>query len=206
MAPRIGRPTVWPHEPNSWLGLLFFLATFVEWGLLVHLLWYRPLRARAGERVLVEARHATGTCGVGCRRRPRPPSSWPSRGECLRMRQSHRGGHEIGGILGDPAAGTASWGTLFEVQDTDATVARTIAAGGTSTTPSDLVYGRTAESATRSAHGSASAPDRRTARTERSEDLPDGLPRSIRTCRRPLGSKHYGGRPAGHVVNVRSRR
>ncbi len=45
-------------------------------------------------------------------------------------------GHEIGGILGDPAAVTASWRTLFEVEDTDATVARVIAAGGTSTTPS----------------------------------------------------------------------
>jgi uncharacterized protein len=54
-------------------------------------------------------------------------------------------GHEIGGILGDPAAVTASWGTLFEVEDTDATVARVIAAGGTSTTPSDFVYGRIAE-------------------------------------------------------------
>jgi predicted enzyme related to lactoylglutathione lyase len=54
-------------------------------------------------------------------------------------------GHEIGGILGDPAAVTASWGTLFEVEDTDATVARAIAAGGTSTTPSDFVYGRIAQ-------------------------------------------------------------
>jgi N-acetylglucosamine-6-phosphate deacetylase len=54
-------------------------------------------------------------------------------------------GHEIGGILGDPTAVTASWGTLFEVEDTDATVARVIAAGGTSTTPSDFVYGRIAE-------------------------------------------------------------
>jgi uncharacterized protein len=54
-------------------------------------------------------------------------------------------GHEIGGILGDPAAVTASWGTLFEVEDTDATVARVIAAGGTSTPPSDFVYGRIAE-------------------------------------------------------------
>jgi predicted enzyme related to lactoylglutathione lyase len=54
-------------------------------------------------------------------------------------------GHEIGGIVGDPAAVTASWGTLFEVEDTDATVTRVIGAGGTSTTPSDFVYGRIAE-------------------------------------------------------------
>jgi predicted enzyme related to lactoylglutathione lyase len=39
----------------------------------------------------------------------------------------------------------ASWTTLFEVEDTDATVARVIAAGGTSTPPSDFVYGRIAE-------------------------------------------------------------
>jgi predicted enzyme related to lactoylglutathione lyase len=54
-------------------------------------------------------------------------------------------GHEIGGIIGDPAGVPASWTTLFEVEDTDATVARVIAAGGTSTPPSDFVYGRIAE-------------------------------------------------------------
>jgi len=56
--------TVWPHKPNSWLGLLFLLATLVEWGWLAHLLWYKPLRTRAGERVLIEAqsryRHLRG--------------------------------------------------------------------------------------------------------------------------------------------------
>jgi len=44
--------------------LLFFLATFVWWAWLAHLLLYRPLRTRAGERVLIEAqsryRHLRG--------------------------------------------------------------------------------------------------------------------------------------------------
>jgi predicted enzyme related to lactoylglutathione lyase len=53
-------------------------------------------------------------------------------------------GHEIGGIMGDPAVGSSSWGTLFEVADTDAAVVRAIAAGGGGA-PSDFVYGRIAE-------------------------------------------------------------
>lgn len=36
-------------------------------------------------------------------------------------------------------------GTLFEVADTDAAVARAIAAGGGASAPSDFVYGRIAE-------------------------------------------------------------
>lgn len=54
-------------------------------------------------------------------------------------------GHEIGGIIGDPAAASSSWGTLFEVEDTDATVARAVAAGGSASAPTDFVYGRIAE-------------------------------------------------------------
>lgn len=53
-------------------------------------------------------------------------------------------GHEIGGIMGDPSAGSSQWGTLFEVADTDATVAAARAAGGTATDPKDFVYGRLA--------------------------------------------------------------
>ena len=52
-------------------------------------------------------------------------------------------GHEIGGVMGVPGAPPA-WGTLFEVADTDAAVARATAAGGTATTPEDFVYGRLA--------------------------------------------------------------
>ncbi|WP_030678517.1 VOC family protein [Streptomyces rimosus] len=51
-------------------------------------------------------------------------------------------GHEIGGIMGDPSAGAAGWGTLFEVADTDAAVARAVAAGGTAGEPEDSVYAR----------------------------------------------------------------
>ena len=54
-------------------------------------------------------------------------------------------GHEIGGIMGDPAAGSSRWGTLFEVADTDAVVARALAAGGSAGAPSNFVYGRIAE-------------------------------------------------------------
>ncbi|HSV66823.1 MAG TPA: VOC family protein [Mycobacteriales bacterium] len=54
-------------------------------------------------------------------------------------------GHEIGGIMGDPAAVSSRWGTLFEVADTDAAVARATAAGGSAGAPWDLVYGRIAE-------------------------------------------------------------
>jgi len=54
-------------------------------------------------------------------------------------------GHEIGGIMGDPTAASSGWGTLFEVADTDAAVARAVAAGGRAAEPSDMVYGRIAE-------------------------------------------------------------
>ena len=54
-------------------------------------------------------------------------------------------GHEIGGIMGVPDAASSQWGTLFEVEDTDAAAARAVAAGGRASTPSDFVYGRTAE-------------------------------------------------------------
>jgi predicted enzyme related to lactoylglutathione lyase len=53
-------------------------------------------------------------------------------------------GHEIGGIIGQPDAPASKWGTLFEVADTDATVATARAHGGTATDPQDFVYGRTA--------------------------------------------------------------
>ncbi|MFD7665422.1 VOC family protein [Streptomyces sp. NPDC059788] len=54
-------------------------------------------------------------------------------------------GHEIGGIMGDPSARSAGWATLFEVGDTDAAVARAVAAGGTATEPEDNVYVRQAQ-------------------------------------------------------------
>jgi uncharacterized protein len=54
-------------------------------------------------------------------------------------------GHEVGGIMGDPAAVSSNWGTLFEVTDTDDAVARAIAAGGAASEPSDIVYGRIAQ-------------------------------------------------------------
>ena len=54
-------------------------------------------------------------------------------------------GHEIGGIIGDPAAVASGWGTLFAVTDTDEAVASAIAAGGSADTPTDMVYGRIAE-------------------------------------------------------------
>lgn len=53
-------------------------------------------------------------------------------------------GHEIGGIVGLPGAPGSAWGTLFEVADADAAVARAVAGGGRATTPEDFVYGRTA--------------------------------------------------------------
>jgi len=53
-------------------------------------------------------------------------------------------GHEIGGITGDPDASTSAWGTLFEVADTDATVATVRASGGTADEPYDMIYGRLA--------------------------------------------------------------
>jgi predicted enzyme related to lactoylglutathione lyase len=54
-------------------------------------------------------------------------------------------GHEIGGIFGDKRATSSSWGTLFEVADTDEAVARARAAGGTAKDPTDMIYGRMAE-------------------------------------------------------------
>lgn len=54
-------------------------------------------------------------------------------------------GHEIGGIIGLPAAPRSRWGTLFEVANTDAVAAKAIEAGGRATEPEDFVYGRTAE-------------------------------------------------------------
>jgi uncharacterized protein len=54
-------------------------------------------------------------------------------------------GHEIGGIMGDPAATSSRWETLFEVADADAAVARAIGAGGNAGAPSDFVYGRIAQ-------------------------------------------------------------
>jgi predicted enzyme related to lactoylglutathione lyase len=53
-------------------------------------------------------------------------------------------GHEVGGIFGNPAATRSRWETTFEVADTDATVARAVAAGGRAGEPSDMVYGRIA--------------------------------------------------------------
>jgi uncharacterized protein len=53
-------------------------------------------------------------------------------------------GHEIGGIVGDPAATSSRWGTLFAVADADAAVASARAAGGSATDPRDFVYGRIA--------------------------------------------------------------
>lgn len=53
-------------------------------------------------------------------------------------------GKEIGGIFGDPSATSSGWGTAFEVADTDAAVERAVAAGGTSSFPEDMVYGRIA--------------------------------------------------------------
>lgn len=53
-------------------------------------------------------------------------------------------GYEVAGVMGDPSAGASHWGTVFEVADTDATVAAARAAGGTATDPRDFVYGRLA--------------------------------------------------------------
>jgi uncharacterized protein len=48
-------------------------------------------------------------------------------------------GHEVGGILGLPGTPSA-WATVFEVADTDATLAR----AGSDVTPEDTPYGRSA--------------------------------------------------------------
>ncbi|SDM74578.1 VOC family protein [Allokutzneria albata] len=53
-------------------------------------------------------------------------------------------GHEVGGVLGEPGAAATVWVTTIEVADTDATVARAVAAGGTSSTVDDTPYGRSA--------------------------------------------------------------
>jgi predicted enzyme related to lactoylglutathione lyase len=53
-------------------------------------------------------------------------------------------GHEVGGILGMADAPVSAWATTFEVADTDATVARARAAGGTSAAPEETPYGRSA--------------------------------------------------------------
>jgi uncharacterized protein len=53
-------------------------------------------------------------------------------------------GHEIGGIFGRPDALSSTWVTIFEVADTDAVVARAVAAGGASGPPEDIPYGRIA--------------------------------------------------------------
>jgi predicted enzyme related to lactoylglutathione lyase len=53
-------------------------------------------------------------------------------------------GHEIGGVRGESAATFSRWSTLFLVHDTDAAVAAATGAGGTATTPFDMVYGRIA--------------------------------------------------------------
>lgn len=53
-------------------------------------------------------------------------------------------GHEVGGILGLAEAPASTWSTTFEVVDTDATLAKVLAAGGSSATPEDTPYGRSA--------------------------------------------------------------
>jgi uncharacterized protein len=53
-------------------------------------------------------------------------------------------GHEIGGVMGIPGAPSSTWTTLFEVDDTDAAVARAAEAGGRPGAPEDFVYGRLA--------------------------------------------------------------
>ena len=53
-------------------------------------------------------------------------------------------GHEIGGIMGLPSGVGTSWSTTFEVADTDAAVARAVAAGGTVGPVDDMIYGRLA--------------------------------------------------------------
>ncbi len=53
-------------------------------------------------------------------------------------------GHEVAGIFGSPDAPSSGWGTTFEVTDTDAVAEAAIAAGGTSSVPEDMLYGRIA--------------------------------------------------------------
>jgi len=46
--------------------------------------------------------------------------------------------------MGIPGAPSSTWTTLFEVDDTDAAVARAAEAGGRPGAPEDFVYGRLA--------------------------------------------------------------
>ncbi len=54
-------------------------------------------------------------------------------------------GHEVGGIFGVPAGSGSAWSTTFEVADTDETLRRVAAAGGSADDPYDMVYGRFAQ-------------------------------------------------------------
>lgn len=54
-------------------------------------------------------------------------------------------GHEVGGIMGLPSGSGTSWATTFEVDDTDAALARAVAAGGMAGPVDDMVYGRLAQ-------------------------------------------------------------
>ena len=85
-------------------------------------------------------------------------------------------GHEIGGIMGVPSGAGTSWSTTFEVDDTDAALARAVAAGGTVGPVDDMIYGRLARSPTRSEPSSRSSPGR-----------PDVLDGRRRRPRRPGG-------------------
>ncbi|MBH0780296.1 VOC family protein [Nocardia bovistercoris] len=54
-------------------------------------------------------------------------------------------GHPIGGIQGEPSAAATYWSTYFEVEDTDAALARVTEAGGTVVlTAKDTPFGRIA--------------------------------------------------------------
>jgi predicted enzyme related to lactoylglutathione lyase len=53
-------------------------------------------------------------------------------------------GHEVAGVFGNPEAGFSRWSTTFEVADTDAAIKAATSAGGTSTAPDDMLYGRIA--------------------------------------------------------------
>jgi predicted enzyme related to lactoylglutathione lyase len=53
-------------------------------------------------------------------------------------------GHEVGGIMGDPAAPVSAWSTTFEVAGTDEVVQRALYAGGTCPGAQDFLYGRMA--------------------------------------------------------------
>ncbi|RII18690.1 27 kDa antigen Cfp30B [Streptomyces sp. YIM 130001] len=54
-------------------------------------------------------------------------------------------GHEVGGIFGNPKAGTAAWHTVFEVADADRSAERARTAGAEVSAVTDSPYGRTAE-------------------------------------------------------------